>query len=277
MVAQASRRRTSLSRWYCPKRRRLHETISQIRDVHVNPQRDVFGRALYDWARGGRTPEILEREDGFQQLGAGPEVYLSPFREWPSCERQVLRHLRGRVLDVGCGAGRVSLELQRRRLDVLAIDASHLAAKAARICGVRHVRCTTLEALGTRLSTFDSLVMFGNNFGILQNPTRAHSILKKIAETTKNDARIFVESTNAYYGGAPGFDRSYYFANKRRGVAPGQLRVRYRYDALTGSWFNWIYVSPSEMRAILVGTGWHQERVFSSIPSDPYVALLVKD
>jgi hypothetical protein len=145
------------------------------------------------------------------------------------------------------------------------------------LCGVRHVRCTTLEALGTRLSTFDSLVLFGNNFGILQNPTRAHSILKKIAETTKNDARIFVESTNAYYGGAPGFDRSYYFANKRRGVAPGQLRVRYRYDALTGSWFNWIYVSPSEMRAILVGTGWHQERVFSSIPSDPYVALLVKD
>ncbi len=242
----------------------------------MNPRHDVFGRALYDWARGGTTPEILEREDGFQQLGAGPQVYLSPLRDWPSCERRALRHLRGRVLDVGCGAGRVSLELQRRGIDVLAIDASPLAAKAAKLCGVRRARCATLEGLGERLSAFDSLVLFGNNFGILQNPTRARSILKKLAENTNDNARILVESTNAYYGGAPGFDRTYYFANKRRGVAPGQLRVRYRYEELTGTWFNWLYVSPAEMRAILVGTGWHQERVISSIPSDPYVAMLVK-
>ena len=73
---------------------------------------DVFGRALLDWAQGGTVPEVLEREDGFTQSGAGPDVYLSAFKEWPDAERKSIRLARGRVLDVGCGAGRVALELQ---------------------------------------------------------------------------------------------------------------------------------------------------------------------
>lgn len=35
---------------------------------------DAFGMALVDWARGGTDLEILEREDGFVDTGAGPEV-----------------------------------------------------------------------------------------------------------------------------------------------------------------------------------------------------------
>jgi len=36
------------------------------------PDSDVFGRALLDWAMGATSPEVLEREDGFTQVGAGP-------------------------------------------------------------------------------------------------------------------------------------------------------------------------------------------------------------
>ncbi len=46
----------------------------------MSPDSDVFGRALLDWAEGGTTPEVLEREDGFTQVGAGPDVYLSAFK-----------------------------------------------------------------------------------------------------------------------------------------------------------------------------------------------------
>ncbi len=239
--------------------------------------RDVFGRALVDWAHGGTTPEILERDDGFTQEGAGPDVYLAAFRRWPAAERRALRHVRGRVLDVGCGAGRVAVELQRRGFDVVGLEASPLAASAARLCGVRAVWSSPLEDLGEAARDFDTFVLFGNNFGILETPERARRVLTRLARDTAPGARILAESTSPYFGGAPALDRTYYRRNRERGVAPGQVRVRYRYGDLIGPWFRWLYVSPREMRAILRGTGWRQERVVGSGPGEPYVAVLVKD
>jgi SAM-dependent methyltransferase len=238
---------------------------------------DVFGRALLDWARGGTSFEVLERVDGFAQLGAGPEVYLAPFRDWPGAERASIRSIRGRVVDVGCGAGRVALELQRRGVDVVGLDTSPLALRAARFRGVNQVLRAPLEDLGSRGGDFDTFVLFGNNFGIFGTPRRAHSVLKGLAASTIPSARILVESTSAYFGGAPGFDRTYYRLNKARGLAPGQGRFRFRYKDLRGPWFNWLYVSPREMRELLRGTGWHQSRVFSDGHSEPYVAVLEKD
>jgi SAM-dependent methyltransferase len=238
---------------------------------------DVFGRALLDWARGGTTLETLERDDGFAQIGAGPEVYLSQFGGWPAAERSSLRHLRGRVIDVGCGAGRVALDLQRRDFDVVGLDASPLAVRAAKIRGVEEAWCMPVEDLAWRVESFDSIVLFGNNFGIFGTPRRARQLLTDLAMHTRPGARIFAESTNAYCGGAPGMDRSYYRENKERGRAPGQLRLRFHYGDMVGPWFNWLYVSRSEMREILRGTGWHQARILGASSSEPYVAILEKD
>ena len=222
-------------------------------------------------------PEILEREDGFTQVGAGPEVYLSGFKAWPSAERKSLRYLRGRILDVGCGAGRVALELQHRGFDVVGLDPSPLAARAARLRGVNDVWSMPIEKVGRKIEPFDCLVLFGNNFGILESPTRARQILSRLARETKPGARIFAESTNAYGGSAPAFDRSYYRSNKARGRSPGQVRLRYHYQHLVGPWFRWLYVSRSELRSIVAGTGWHLERVIGTHPNEPYVAILAKD
>ena len=238
---------------------------------------DVFGRALLDWTMGGTVPEVLEREDGFTQVGAGPDVYLSEFNGWPSAERKSIRYMRGRVMDVGCGAGRVALELQKRGVEVVGLDASPLAAKAAKMRGVKEVWSTPIEHLERRIETFDSIVLFGNNFGIFETPARARQLLVRLARDTRPGARIFAESTNAYCGGAPAFDRSYYHRNKARGLSPGQLKLRYHYGYLVGPWFRWLYVSRSEMRSILVGTGWHLERTLGTHPNEPYVAILAKD
>lgn len=241
------------------------------------PDKDVFGRALLDWANGGATPEVLERDDGFTQIGAGPDVYLSEIRHWPSAERQSVRYMRGRVMDIGCGAGRVALELQKRGVDVVGLDASPLAAKAAKVRGVYEVWSTSIEELDSRIEAFDSFVLFGNNFGIFETPDRARRMLTRLAENTKAGARIFAESTSAYGGGAPAFDRSYYHRNKALGRSPGELKVRYRYEDLVGSWFRWLYVSRSEMRSILVGTGWRLERIVGGDVGEPYVAVLQQD
>ncbi|MGC2485422.1 MAG: methyltransferase domain-containing protein [Acidimicrobiales bacterium] len=235
---------------------------------------DTFGRAVWDWANGGRVPEIIERDDGYFEEGAGPQVYLSSFSQWPRGERRAMRDVRGRVLDVGCGAGRVALELQVRGLDVVGLDASRYAARGARRRGVKTVWRKSLDDVGERIGEFDSIVMFGNNFGLFATPERARERLTEWARRAKPDARIFVESTSAYGGGAPGIDRTYYRRNREQGRSPGELRARYRYDGAVGGWFTWLFVSRAELTSIVRGTGWRVDRICGSQLSEPYVAML---
>ena len=243
----------------------------------MTSETDAFGRALLDWAHGATTPEIVERDDGYTETGAGPEVYLSDFKGWPLAERQSVRHMRGRVLDVGCGAGRVALELQRRVVDVVGLDSSRLAVQAARRRGVKEVWCTSTDKLGRRIASFDTIVLFGNNLGIFGTPEGVREALTEWAHSTKPEARLFIESTNPYCGGAPGIDRRYYQRNREEGRLPGQAMFRYHYEYFVGEWFPWLFVSRRDFREIVRGTGWHQVRVLGERPSEPYVAILEKD
>ncbi len=238
---------------------------------------DVFGRALMDWARGGTAPEIIERDDGFTDLSAGHELYVAPFRDWPQSERRSIRCVRGRVVDVGCGAGRVSLYLQQRGFDVVGMDASPLAVRAARSCGVKQAWCLSIDGLSKRIERFDTIVLFGNNFGLFGTPERLRRTLGMWARRTHPGTRILAESTNPYCGGAPAIDRAYYQENKQKGRLPGQLRMRTQYRGQVGAWFDWLFVSRQEMRVLLKGTGWHPETVFGGLPSRSYVAVLEKD
>ena len=118
---------------------------------------DAFGQMLLD----GTGPEIIERDDGF--LDAMKMVYFAPVAQWPAVERRALRWVRGRVLDAGVGAGRVALELQRRRRSVVGIDVSSGAVEVARGRGVRDVRLLPFEDVDDSVGQIDTIVMFGNN------------------------------------------------------------------------------------------------------------------
>ena len=238
---------------------------------------DAFGRALLDWARGGTDPEIIERDDGVVDTGAGHEVYLADVHHWPTAERRALKLARGRVLDAGCGAGRVALQLQERGHDVVGVDASPLAVRAARLRGVGEVWCSPLEHLDGEVGAFDTVVLFGNNFGIRGTPARTRRLLGAWARQARPGARILAESTNPYCGGAPAIDRAYYRRNVARGRMPGQVRVRTVYQRWATPWFDWLFVSRRDMRRLLQGTGWRQVRVLGTTPVEPYVAVLERD
>lgn len=64
----------------------------------------------------------------------GPRLYFAPYSEWYKIEKEALKFANGRVLDVGCDAGRVEIYLQNeKKLDVLGIDDSSLAIRVSKL------------------------------------------------------------------------------------------------------------------------------------------------
>ncbi|HDO42228.1 MAG TPA: methyltransferase domain-containing protein [Candidatus Bathyarchaeota archaeon] len=52
-------------------------------------------------------------------------------------EQEAMKFIRGRVLDIGCGAGRHSIYLQNKGFNVIGIDISPLAIKVCRLRGLK--------------------------------------------------------------------------------------------------------------------------------------------
>lgn len=224
---------------------------------------DAFGQMLLD----GADAEIVERDDGF--IAASMLNYRAPVRRWPAVERRGLRFVRGRVLDVGVGAGRVALELQARGRDVVAIDVSPGAIQVARDRGVHDVRLLALEDVDESLGHFDTVVMYGNNFGLFGSPSKARRLLRRL----RPFADRIVAASNDPYGTEDPAHRAYHERNRVRGRMPGQLRLRVRHRDVVGPWFEYLIVSPGEMTEIVDGTDWHIRRLVQD-DGAYYVAVL---
>ena len=232
--------------------------------MYVRTVADAFGQMLLD----GTGPEIIERDDGF--VDAAKMVYFAPAAQWPAVERRTLRWARGRVLDAGLGAGRAALELQRRGRSVVGIDVSPGAVEVARRRGVRDVRLLAFEEVDESLGHFDTIVMFGNNFGLFGSRSRAQRLLRRLRPLAD---RIVAASNNPYATEDPAH-LAYQERNRKRGRMSGQLRLRNRYRDLIGPWFDYLIVSPDEMATILEATPWRIRKLLEESGSGYYVAVL---
>ena len=136
-----------------------------------------MGQQLLANLHGEPIEEIIERDDGFIGTGSGKGAYFGKYATWSKAEREAIALARGRVLDIGAGAGRHALYLQGKRHAVTAIDNSPGAIAG---CKERGVRARSIDDVDRfRTNSFDTGVMFGNNFSLVgsraPHPARARS------------------------------------------------------------------------------------------------------
>jgi SAM-dependent methyltransferase len=234
----------------------------------IPPHRDAYGQEMWHCHQGESDYEIIERDDGFIDPGTALQ-YFRQYPDWPSHEREAIQHVRGRVLDIGCGAGRVALYLQQQGQKVLGIDNSPLAVKVARLRGVASVRVLDIRDVGTLPGRFASIVMYGNNFGLFGGRVRARRMLAAMHRITTPDARIIAAVADPYRTKDPAH-LSYHRRNRERGRMGGQLRLRVRFRQFVGPWFDYLFASPDEVREIVGGTAGGFARLSTRLgPSTP--------
>lgn len=98
-------------------------------------------------------------DNQFQKQVAGRDFALNPFEE------AALPFVHGRVLDLGCGLGNLSIEAARCGAEVVAIDASETAIKRIRDTAVAHnLKIETVLADASTYviaGEFDTIVAIG--------------------------------------------------------------------------------------------------------------------
>ena len=228
----------------------------------VKPEQDAYGRELYDCMTGESVSEIVERDDGYIQAGSADQ-YFAEYPHWPQHQRMAVRYARGKALDIGCGGGpRCSISsgegLGRSWHRYLA--ACHTGVQGQR--GQERSRIVAQRFRG-KGGQFDTILMMGHNFGLFGNHDDAQRLLRRFHKCTNPGARLIVESLDPYDTTSPEH-LEYHRRNHRRGRMAGQIRLRVRHKGLATPWFDYLFVSRSEMEGLLHGTGWELRRCFDS-------------
>jgi SAM-dependent methyltransferase len=243
----------------------------------LNPSQDAQGLMIYDYYKSkGDGIEMIERDDGYVDGFAGGSEYLSQYEDWPARQKKAIRFAKGRVLDIGCGGGRHSLYLQKKGHEVVGVDISPLAIRVSKLRGLTDARLTPITQLGPRLGKFDTILMLGNNFGLFANPVQARLLLRRFLRMTNPGAMIIAETLDIYKRPILPPHRRYHELNRKRGRMTGQVKIRVRYQDRATPWFDYLLVSPREMREIVDRTGWRVRHLISS-KGPPYIGIIEKE
>jgi SAM-dependent methyltransferase len=262
---------------YNRRRTAAHSIRSEVmapRSRQTPDSTDAYGEEVWAHLRGEDAYEVLERDDGYVGLTGGPRVYFLPFENWMPHQQHAMQFVTGRALDIGAGAGRIALHLQQQDVPVTAIDNSPLAIRVCKRRGVRDVRVLAMSEIETMGRVYDTLILGGGNFGLVETPKKARRALAALHRISSPGACLIAESVDPYHKDTPALLTHRKGANKAKQFA-GQLKLRLRFRNFCSDWFQYLLVSKKEMAAVVDGTGWRITEFLES-GRHPYIAILKK-
>jgi SAM-dependent methyltransferase len=193
---------------------------------------DAFGAALRACYEADVRPGVvfeIERDDEFISFEDAAR-YFAPTEDWSTLERQACEEFTGRVLDLGCGAGRHASVLTAAGLDGIGVDTSPGAVEVARSRGV-DAQLGSASTLPAGIAAVDTVALFGNNVRLLGTRLQAPIVLAELARVAAPGARVLASGIDPYATTNP-VHIAYHDRNRQRGRMPGQLRLRVRHEHL---------------------------------------------
>ncbi|GGW23534.1 class I SAM-dependent methyltransferase [Arenibacter certesii] len=159
--------------------------------------KDILGRAVLDYQNGNYSEDIktyssLEEED----IIPLPYLFRS-YKNMPDLEKEALKHCKGSILDIGCGAGSHSLYLQKKGYSVTALDNSPGAVETCKLRGIDKV--IQAEILELENKKFDTLLMLMNGIGIVGKLNRIDAFLRHLKSILQPNGQILLDSSDIIY------------------------------------------------------------------------------
>ncbi|HSD13352.1 MAG TPA: class I SAM-dependent methyltransferase [Flavobacterium sp.] len=160
--------------------------------------KDLFGKAILDY-QTNNLPEDLITETSISEADEMSVAYLfRDYKEMPKIERKAMDLAKGKILDVGCGAGSHALYLQNEKnLDVTAIDISANGIKACELRGIKKAWVQNVMELENE--TFDTILLMMNGAGMCGKLKNIAGFLQKLKSLLNENGQILLDSSDIIY------------------------------------------------------------------------------
>lgn len=204
---------------------------------------DLFGKAILDY-QTHNEPEDLITETNISEADDMSVAYLfRSFNEMPKIEQKALQLSKGKILDVGCGAGSHSLYLEEKGLEVTSIDISENAIQACQLRGLKNARVQNL--LDIHHEKFDTILLLMNGTGIFGTIAQTSLYLQKLKNLLNPNGQILIDSSDIIYmfdeeeDGSKWIPADSYY---------GELTFTVSYKNQTEAPFPWLYLDYNSLQ-----------------------------
>jgi SAM-dependent methyltransferase len=223
---------------------------------------DLLGQAIYDYA--------LEQEKGslfiHNTYGEPDEMPIDVFfrekEDWFDVEQKAFELCKGRVLDIGAGAGIHTLELQKKSFEVDALEISDLSSKVMYLRGVKSIITGNVYDLSV-LEPYDTLLLMMNTIGLVGELKNLEFFFSKLKSLIKPNGQILFDSSDVSY---------LYDGELPVHKYHGEMDYQYEYNGKKGEWFKWLYVDFYLAKSIAMEQSIELELFFINKDTGQYLA-----
>lgn len=212
----------------------------------LSPNNDPMGAAIRDYQNKGKASRLRVLSSMFDEDEMPVAHLFRTFNQMPRLEQKALSMAKGRVLDIGAGAGCHALALQERGLEVKAIDISPLSCEVMKERGVKDAECVNLFDPQLQ-GKYDTLLLLMNGTGIAGKLNRLPMLLNRLKELLAEGGQILIDSS----------DLKYIYENEDGSMdidlnAPyyGEVDYQMQYKNVKGEPFDWLYTDPMLLASI---------------------------
>lgn len=232
--------------------------------------KDLMGQAIWDFYQNKSADDLLT-ETSISEIDELPvEYFFRDFEEMNSLEQKALELSKGKVLDIGAGAGSHSLYLQNeKKLEVLALDNSPKSIEVCELRGVRNVLCS--DILEFPMQTFDTILLLMNGTGIFETLDKIDVYLEKLFSLLSEKGQILIDSTDILYmydrdeDGGVSVPADHYY---------GEVDYFVHYKLDTEKSIKWLYLDFETFKRAAENNGFKIEKILQQ--EDSFLARLTK-
>jgi SAM-dependent methyltransferase len=197
-----------------------------------------LSRALRDHSGGATRRSLRVHTDGGEVQRMPVALFFRSGARLRALDRKALALCRGRVLDVGAGAGALALALQDAGAEVTALEILPAAVRVMRARGVRDARLADVHAFAPE-RPYDTVLALMNGTAPAGTLAGLPSWLAALTAPTAPDGQIVIDSTDLRDddGGSTRPDGRYV----------GELQYQLEYDGERGPPFPQLFVDPERL------------------------------
>ena len=233
------------------------------------------GLAIRDYWEGDRRAEIIAHRSDGAVYPMPARVFFRGPRQFPELERLAIAECRGRVLDIGAGAGCHALALQARGHAVTALDVSRDAVRVMRARGVLDARAVDALRFAPRgrggEAAYDTLLMLMNGIAIARTLAGLRRLLRRARHWLAEDGRLLMDSTDLRRDA----DFRCWMAGRKRLPTRyfGEIHYRFEYGGRSGPSFPTLFVDARTLLREASALGWGGQVLFEEADGN-YLARL---